>query len=210
MPNYLILHTAFSKMTLRVGITGGIGSGKSIVAKVFGTLGVPLYFADERARILTNQNQQLKNQIIRHFGEQAYAENVLDRKYIASIVFNDKEKLALLNSLIHPVTIKDGEDWMREQTAPYAIKEAALIFETDAQQYLDFVIGVYAPQALRIKRVMDRDKIDRDQVLHRMKNQIPETVKMKLCDAVIVNDEQQLVIPQVVSLHGRLLEKVKS
>lgn len=196
-------------MTLRVGITGGIGSGKSIVARIFGTLGVPLYFADERARILTNENVQLREQIKLHFGEKSYVNNVLDRKYIASIVFNDKDKLALLNSLIHPVTIKDAEDWMQQQTAPYAIKEAALIFETDAQQHLDFIIGVYAPQALRIKRVVDRDKIDRAQVMHRMKNQIEESIKMKLCDAIIVNDEQQLVIPQVVALHGRLLEEVK-
>ena len=114
-----------------------------------------------------------------------------NRKYIADIVFNDAYKLEQLNALVHPVTIAAADKWMNEQTTPYIIKEAALMFEAGAAAHLDYVIGVYAPQALRLQRVMQRDNINREDVLARMNNQIDETIKMKLCDFVIVNDEQQ-------------------
>src|SRR5688572_19421053 len=113
---------------LKVGLTGGIGSGKSTVAKVFETLGIPVYYADDRTKALMNDNAELRAAIISHFGEAAYNPAGLDRKYLASVVFNDKEKLELLNSLTHPVTIRDAEEWMQQQTTSYAIKEAALLF----------------------------------------------------------------------------------
>ncbi len=189
---------------LKIGLTGGIGSGKTTVAKMFEILGIPVYYADDAARKLMNEDETLKTSIITHFGEASYKNNELDRKYLAGIVFNDKEKLDLLNSFIHPVTIRNSEEWMQQQTAPYAIKEAALLFESGAAENLDYVIGVYAPQHIRVKRVMDRDGVKADEVMKRISRQIDEEMKMKLCDFVITNNEQKLVIPQVLELDREL------
>lgn len=186
---------------LRVGITGGIGSGKSTVAKVFEVLGIPVHYADIEAKRIMQEDEELKAQLRQHFGEDIYKGGVLDRSLLSSLVFNNKEKLALLNSLVHPASINASLRWLEAQTTPYAIKEAALIFESGTQAYLDFVIGVYAPLPLRIKRVMERDKISSEEVKSRMQHQIEEDIKMKLCDAVIVNDEVEMVIPQVLRLH---------
>jgi dephospho-CoA kinase len=186
---------------LRIGITGGIGSGKSTVSKIFEVLGVPVYYADDASKRLMNEDEELKEKLRSVFGEGVYVDGKLNRQYLSSIVFNDPLKLALLNSIVHPATIKDAEDWMLQQTAPYAIKEAALIFESGSQEYLDKVIGVYAPAAVRIHRVMQRDNVTRQEVLGRMSKQIDEDIKMRLCDYVIKNDEQELLIPQVIKLH---------
>jgi len=194
---------------LRIGITGGIGSGKSTVARIFEVLGVPVYYADDGARRLMNEDADIKEQMILHFGNEAYEGNKLNRSYIASLVFNNKEKLDLLNSIVHPATIRDSENWMNQQKTPYALKEAALIFESGAQQWLDYVIGVEAPAPLRIHRAMKRDGISRSEVTARMIRQIQETIKMRLCNFIIINDEQNLLIPQVITLHNRLLELSK-
>jgi dephospho-CoA kinase len=195
---------------LRVGLTGGIGSGKSTVAGIFEVLGIAVSYADQEARRLMNEDEELKAQIVRHFGSSAYsADGRLDRARLAEQVFTDPQKLGLLNSIVHPVTLQAGEKWMDRQQArhaPYAIKEAALIFESRAARGLDHVIGVYAPASLRITRAMKRDGITREEVLKRMKNQIDEEVKVKLCDFVISNDEQEALLPQVLELHERLLE----
>ncbi len=192
-------------MTLRIGLTGGIGSGKSTVAKVFEVLGIPVYYADEAARHIMNADPHLREQIIQQFGPGAYDNGLLNRKYLAGIVFNDPTKLELLNSLVHPATIRDGEKWMQQQITPYAVKEAALIFESGSQSQLDYVIGVSAPDALRIHRTMQRDHITREDVIARMNKQVKQVIKMRLCDFVIYNDEQQPVIPQVLKLHEQLL-----
>jgi dephospho-CoA kinase len=180
-----------------------------MVAGIFGVLGIPVSYADASARSIMNEDEDLRQQIIRHFGPTAYSGGQLNRSWMAAQVFNDKDKLALLNSLVHPATIKAGEQWMEEQSgkAPYAIREAALIFESRSAQFLDCVIGVYAPTALRIERTMKRDHVSREEVIKRMNSQIDEDIKMKLCDFVIGNDEQQAVLPQVLKLHEQLLEK---
>jgi len=190
---------------LKVGLTGGIGSGKSTMAKIFEVLGVPVYYADDAAKHIMNTDAELREKIISTFGAGSYVNNELNRPYIASIVFENTEKLALLNSLIHPATIRDAERWMQQQTSPYVIKEAALIFESGSAENLDYVIGVFSPLPLRIKRIMERDNVTRDEVMKRMSRQIDEDIKMRLCDKVIVNDEQQLVITQVLALHQQLL-----
>jgi dephospho-CoA kinase len=190
---------------LKIGLTSGIGSGKTTVAKVFETLGIPVYYADDAAKELMNKDENLKQQIIHYFGEQAYENNLLNRKYLAQQVFNNPAKLELLNNLVHPATIQAANNWFAQKTSPYCIKEAALIFESASHKHLDYVIGVYAPTALRIQRVIQRDNITREEVQQRMDRQINETVKMRLCDFVITNDEQQLVIPQVIALHEKLL-----
>jgi dephospho-CoA kinase len=193
-------------MPLRIGLTGGIGSGKSTVARIFEVLGIPVYFADLEAKRIMKEDELLRQQIVQHFGKETYKNGQLDNKYLAAIVFNDRKKLDLLNSLVHPATIRDSEQWMSRQTTPYAIKEAALIFESHSQEHLDYVIGVSAPEPLRIFRTMQRDGISREAVLARMHKQIQEVIKIRLCDFVIFNDEQQLVIPQVMALHENLVK----
>jgi dephospho-CoA kinase len=190
---------------VRVGLTGGIGSGKSTVAQIFEVLGIPVYYADIAARRLMNEDAQLRSAITTIFGKPAYAKNILDRKYISSIVFSDPTKLALLNSIVHPATKKDAEAWMQQQTSLYAIHEAALIFEAKVSERLDQVVGVSSPIELRIKRAMERDKVSSDEVLKRMEQQLDEDLKMSKCDFIVVNDEQQLLIPQVLDVHEKLI-----
>jgi dephospho-CoA kinase len=169
-------------------------------------------YADLEAKRLMNEDASLREAIILHFGAAAYADGKLNRKYLADRVFSDPEKLALLNSFVHPVTIRDGERWMQElgDRFPYAIREAALIFETRTAGHLDFVIGVSAPEELRIRRTMQRDRVTREEVLRRMRNQIDENIKMRLCDAVIVNDERTALIPQVLEIHRQLLRRASA
>src|SRR5215211_446449 len=144
---------------LRVGLTGGIGSGKTTIAKIFELLNVPVYYADEASKRLYHTDQDLMRNIKKHFGEDVYTNEQLNRSKLAAIVFNDPDKLELLNQLVHPPTIRDAEEWMKKQTAPYVIKEAALLFESGSANELDYIIGVKAPLALRIKRVINRDKV---------------------------------------------------
>jgi dephospho-CoA kinase len=185
-----------------IGITGGIGSGKSTVARIFGLLGIPVYSADDAAKEIMVKDQLLIEQIKDHFGAEAYLpDGSLNRKFISNIVFNDRSQLEKLNSIVHPATIRDSEAWAQRQKSPYVIKEAALMFETESFHHVDKIIGVYAPESLRILRVMKRDGVSRNDVLARMHKQIDDRIKMKLSDHVIYNDEQQMVIPQVLALH---------
>ncbi len=195
---------------LKIGLTGGIGSGKSTVAKVFEVLGIPVYKADDEAKKLMATNPVLIEKIKAHFSNEAYINGQLNKAYISSQVFNNKEKLTLLNSLVHPFTIEDGKKWMSQQQTPYAIKEAALIFESGSQAEFDLIIGVYAPMALRIHRAMQRDHVDKEKINERMQNQIKEEIKMKLCDEVLINNEQVLLLPQIIALHEKLLAKANN
>ena len=194
-------------MPLKIGLTGGIGSGKSTIAKLFELLQVPVYYADAASKRLYHSNPELMASLKHHFGEDVYTNDQLDRARLAAVVFNDTDKLDLLNSLVHPLTIQDAVDWMSRQTAPYIIKEAALLFESGSVAGLDYVIGVFSPATVRIKRVMDRDGVSRQDVLTRMSRQIDEGIKMRLCDFVITNNEQEMVIPQILDLHQQLLQK---
>jgi dephospho-CoA kinase len=196
-------------MSLRIGLTGGIGSGKSMVAGIFKVLGIPVFDADAAAKNIMQTDPVLQQSIISAFGAGAYPDGILDRKYLASIVFNDAYQLERLNALVHPAAIAAAKAWADKQSAPYSLKEAALFFEAGSTEGLDYIIGVYAPKHLRIKRVMDRDGLNREEVLARMQRQIQEEIKMRLCDFVIINDEQQLLIPQVLKLHEQFLAKAK-
>jgi dephospho-CoA kinase len=191
----------------RIGLTGGIGSGKTTVARIFEILGIPVYYADDAAKRLMTTNEELKAALIKNFGNQTYGNDGLNRKYLASIVFNNKEKLELLNSLTHPITIADAEQWISKQTSPYIIKEAALLFESGSAEKLDHVIGVYASQHIRVKRVMGRDNLPAEEVMKRISRQLDEEMKMELCDFVITNNEEKLVIPQVLFLHEKFKGK---
>lgn len=191
---------------LRVGITGGIGSGKSTVARMFGLLGVPVYFADDEAKKLMNTDPLIRQGVISIFGENAYDANGLNRALISSLAFTDPAKLKALNEVVHPAVIAHAEQWMKGQHAAYTLKEAALLFESGSNRQLDIVIGVWCTPELRMERVMKRDGIGREEVIARMQKQMDEEEKMKRCDYVITNDEKNAVIPQVLSLHRKLLE----
>lgn len=195
---------------IKVGITGGIGSGKSTISNIFKVLGIPVFDADREAKKLMEGNDELKVALQKEFGNEVYTDNKLNRKYLSDIVFKDQHRLDVLNAIVHPIAIEKGIQWTNLQTSPYTVKEAALMFEAGSSFNLDFLIGVYAPQAVRIQRVMQRDHITRQDVLNRMSKQIDENLKMKLCDFVIVNDEQQLVIPQVIALHEKFILLAKN
>ena len=187
-------------MATMIGLTGGIGSGKSVVAKIFATLGIPVFNADDEAKRIMQTSPEIKTKLIEQFGMDIYNESGLDKEKLASIVFDDPFQLQLLNAIVHPVTIQAAKDWAAKQTSPYVIKEAALIFESGAADGLLKVIGVTAPLSLRIHRVMQRDGITKEQVDARMRNQISDTIKMRLCDYVIENNNQQMVLPQVLDI----------
>ena len=191
---------------LKIGLTGGIGSGKTTVAKIFELLNVPVYYADEASKRLYHTDKELITDIKKHFGEDVYTNGQLNRSKLAAIVFNEPAKLELLNQLVHPPTIRDAETWMNQQTSPYVIKEAALLFESGSAAALDYIIGVKSPSHLRIKRVMDRDGVSREEVISRANRQIDEDIKMRLCDFLINNREQELVIPQVLQLHDHFMD----
>jgi len=194
---------------VNIGLTGGIGSGKTTVAKIFELLGIPVYYADDAAKRIMNEDEELKTAIQKQFGKEAYKTGELDRSYLSAKVFTDPFQLEILNSLVHPATIRDARKWMSQQKTSYTIKEAALIFESGSAEHLDYVIGVYAPVKLRIKRAMERNHMTYDDVVQRMNKQLDENMKMKLCDFVIYNDEEHLLIPQVIELHQKLLGLAK-
>lgn len=193
---------------LRIGITGGLGSGKSTASAIFEMLDVPVYYADVEAKRLMSEDIGLRKAITEKFGEKSFRDGQLDRSYLSGIVFNDPVKLAELNQLVHPVTIEDSEKWMQQKQAegfPYVIKEAALIFESGSVKQLDHVIGVESPLALRIQRVIERDGLSEKQVMERINRQMDEEEKMKKCDFILINDEKHLLVPQVVKLHQKIL-----
>jgi dephospho-CoA kinase len=201
-------------MSIIIGLTGGIGSGKSTIAKVFANLGVPVFDADAAAKNIMNTSTIIKENLIEHFGPEVYTKSnstqnesieVLNKAYLSSIVFSNPFKLELLNTIVHPITIQAAKDWAAQQSTPYVIKEAALFFESGSSTGVQSIIGVTAPLSMRIHRVMKRDHCAKEDVEKRISHQIDDSLKMKLCDWVIVNDDQHLVLPQVVALHEKIL-----
>lgn len=189
-----------------VGLTGGIGSGKSTVAKIFEILNIPVYYADARAKWLMSFDESLKSKIQEAFGSESYdSEGNLNRSYLASTVFPDPEKVAKINSLVHPAVGKDFENWASLQKTPYVLKEAALIFETGGEKKLDVVINVSSPLKIRISRVLMRDPHrSLDQVNHIIDQQMPDEEKNEKADFVIKNTDTKMLIPQVLAIHQQL------
>lgn len=194
---------------LKIGLTGGIGSGKSMIAEIFRALDIPVFDADAEAKKIMSTDEDLVVRIKNEFGPEAYSGKTLNRSHISKIVFKDPAKLEKLNAWVHPATIRAAARWWMKQEAPYAVKEAALIFEAGSADGLDAIVGVSAPKTLRLKRVLDRDRLSREEILQRMDRQIDDDLKMRLCDHVIVNDEIQLVLPQVLKLHEVFLARSK-
>jgi len=190
---------------IRIGLTGNIGTGKSTVARIFEILGVPVYHADKQAREMLN-SEALIRKIASLFGKHVLNNlQQVDRKALASIVFNDKEKLATLNELIHPLVEKDFSEWCEKHTdQKYILHEAAILFESGFDRLFDANILVTAPEELCVKRVMSRDGISKEMVSNRIQNQWSQDRKQELSDYVIVNDEIEMVIPQILAVHQEL------
>lgn len=190
---------------LKIGITGGIGSGKSIVCRIFNTLGAPVFNADEAAQDLMANDIHLVSKIRLLFGEDAYlSDGSVNRAFISSVVFKDKEKLNQLNAFVHPVVVNHFSDWLgQHEDYPYIVKEAAILFESETHKQLDYTILVYAEETTRIKRVMERNGITAEAVKLRMKNQMSEEEKKKLVDFIIYNENDSVLIPQVMELHKK-------
>jgi len=187
---------------LKIGITGGIGSGKSTVCRIFEVLGIPVYYADDRAKWLMNHLPELKAEIISSFGKETYNDKGLNRPYLAKIVFNDKTRLKQLEAIVHPKVFLDGQRWYEEhEKAPYTLRENAVMFETGSYKKMDKTITVFAPKEIRIQRVMSRDNTTKEEIEARMNKQMPEEEKLKLADFVIINDNQTSLIKQVYRLH---------
>jgi len=192
----------------QIGVTGGIGSGKSTVCKIFSILNIPVYDADTRAKQLMNENHELISQITNLFGKEAYDDSgQLNRKFIAKSVFEDKKALARLNSLVHPSVAEDYLKWREDQSSELVIEEAALLFEGGIDKRLDFIVVVAAPDELRISRVIQRDKRTEEQIRAIMANQWEQEKKIKLADFVIRNDNTTPVIPQVLQALQIIKEK---
>ena len=190
----------------KVGITGGIGSGKTTVCQLFELLGIPIYYADDKAKELIVKNEALRTKLIETFGEETYLpDGSYNRAYIANIVFSDKKQLEKLNHIVHPAMYQDGLDWHNAQeSVPYTLKEAAILFESKGHLQMDKTILVVAPEQIRIERVMKRDKTTVEAVQARIDKQLPDAEKIKLADYIILNDGKAPLVPQILKIHDKL------
>ncbi len=186
---------------IKIGITGGIGSGKSTVAKLLKLHGVPVYNADDETKKLNNISPVIRKQLMKHFGEDLYLNNELDKKKFAHIIFNDAEKLKLANAIIHPQVLKHFTNWCEQYAShPIVALEAAILFESNFHNYLDKVVTVYSPLEVRVQRVSKRDNVSPEMVKRRIDHQMPETEKIGMSEYVIFNDHQASLIEQVSKL----------
>lgn len=193
-------------MGLKIGITGGIGVGKSVVARIFKILGVPTYDADKEAKAIMYTNDQVRAALVDTFGKEVYhADGSLDRAWLSARVFSNETELKKLNAIVHPAVIQAGEDWADAQTTAYSLKEAALLFESGSYKALDYCILVSSPEQVRIQRVMARDGVTEAEVRQRMSKQMPEAEKEALADFIIYNDDEHSLIEQVMQLHQQFL-----
>ncbi len=190
---------------IKVGLTGNIGSGKTTVCKIFETLGVPVFYADDEAKKIL-KHPEILNKVAEFLGEEIIDKNGLpNRAKIASIVFNDKEKLDKLNAVIHPAVIEKYHEWLnKHKSYPYTIKEAAILFESGYFRDSDLIIVVASDESLMIKRVSERDGIPESDVMNRLKNQMPQKEKVSKADYVIYNLENKMLMPQVLEIHHKL------
>ena len=195
-------------MKTLVGLTGGIGSGKTTVANFFKELGIPVYIADTEAKALMNRSIVIKRKLIALFGENAYQEGKLNREYLSQKIFNDKDLLQKMNAIVHPKVASHFKRWVKKQDAPYVISEAAILFENGSYKKYDYIITVTAPEHVRLKRVMSRDNSSEKKVKSVMDNQWKDAEKIKLSDFVIQNINLEEAKAQVQQIHKKLLQLV--
>jgi len=190
----------------KIGLTGGIGVGKTFVSEIFQKMGYSVFLADLHAKKCIHESDDLKNEIKKKFGNEIYQKGVLQKNRLADIVFNDTKKLQELNNLVHPFVQRHFEAWCKNQQSKFVIKEAAILFESEAHKGLDGVICVAAPFEKRIERVMKRDNCTKEDVIKRIENQMPQEKKEKLSDFVILNNDKKELLPQIISICKKLID----
>jgi dephospho-CoA kinase len=194
---------------LKLGVTGGIGSGKTSVCKVFTVLGIPVFSTDRIAREIMDGDENIIRQINSIAGRDMYSNGALDRMALASLIFNNSSLLEKVNSLVHPLVFERFSGWEKNQTSPYVIMEAAILFESGASKLVDKIATIVAPVEERLNRVTQRSKLSRHQVLERMMNQMNDEARIKLSDYVIYNSENDMIIPAILAIHEDILKKLK-
>lgn len=191
---------------IKVAVTGGIGSGKSVVCKIFEKIGIPVFNADFEAKKLINTSRTIHDKLVSLFGAAIYQSNGdIHRKKMADLIFNDNFALQKVNEIVHPEVRKRFIEWTEEQNSPYIIQEAAIIFESKQTQSFDKIITVTAPLELKIERVIKRDQVSKEEVYKRMQSQLPDEIKIAKSDFVIMNDEVEMIIPQIIEIHKNLI-----
>jgi dephospho-CoA kinase len=198
------------KPGLTLGVTGGIGSGKTSVCRVFDVLGVPVFSADREAQEIMKTDNVIIGKINSIVGKDLYINGSLNRKELATIIFNDSTLLEKVNSVVHPAVFDRFRKWVSEQTTPYVIMEAAILFESGASKYVDKIATVIAPVEQRVERVILRNKLSREEVLERMRNQMDDTTRIKLSDFIISNSENDMIIPAILKIHHDILKFINT
>jgi dephospho-CoA kinase len=194
----------------KLGVTGGIGSGKTSVCKVFTVLGIPVFSADRIARDIMDSDSEIIRKINTIAGRDLYSDGSLDRMALASLIFNDHTLLEMVNALVHPVVFSHFASWEKNQTAPYVIMEAAILFESGASKLVDKIATIATPEEERLSRVTLRSRLSRRQVMERMKNQLDDESRIKLSDYVIYNSENDMIIPAILGIHEDILRNIKT
>lgn len=198
------------KPGMKLGITGGIGSGKTTVCRVFNVLGIPVFSADPAARQIMENDEGIIRRINSIAGKDLYVNGSLDRMELATLIFNDQSLLEKVNLLIHPVVFDHFKRWEKEQTTPYVILEAAILFESGASKLVDKIATVVAPIEERVDRVISRNRLSREQVMDRMRNQMDDETRIKLSDFVIPNSENDMIIPAILKIHENILTYINT
>jgi len=196
------------KRILKLGVTGGIGSGKTSVCRVFSVLGIPVFSADNEAREVMDIDTSIMLRINTITGKNLYSSGSLDRSELAKLIFNNSRLLEKVNSLVHPVVFSRFREWVKRQDAPYVIMEAAILFESGADKIVDRIMTVVAPVEQRIERVIRRNMLTSDQVMERMRNQLDDEIRIQRSDYVVRNSENDMIIPVILKIHGELLQQV--
>ncbi|MFK7833918.1 MAG: dephospho-CoA kinase [Winogradskyella sp.] len=193
-----------------VGLTGGIGSGKTTILKCFKSYGVPVYIADDEAKALMHRSKVIRRQLIKLFGKEAYKEDQLNRTYLSSKIFGDRTLLEKMNAIVHPKVAAHFKRWLKKQKGDYVIKEAAIIFENNLESQYNYIITVIADEDLRIKRVMKRDGASEKKIKSIINNQLSDAEKMKKSDFIITNNDLEEAKKQAFEIHNNILEIIKN
>lgn len=195
---------------MKLGVTGGIGSGKTSVCKVFNILGIPVFSADPEAQKIMNDDENVIREINKLAGRNIYPDGNLDRMGLATLIFNDPDRLRQVNSIVHPIVFEHFKTWAETWDTPYVIMEAAILFESGAAKLVDRVATVIAPIEERIARVTKRNTLSREQVMERIKNQMDDDARIKLSDYVINNSENEMIIPVILKIHEDIINHLNS
>jgi dephospho-CoA kinase len=194
-----------AEKSLKLGITGGIGSGKTTVCKVFAVFGIPVFSADDEAKRIQDNDRDLQIKINSVVGKDLFPAGMLDRPEMAKLIFNNKDVLEKVNSIVHPAVFRSYNEWVKKQNSPYCIMEAAILFESGASRLMDRIVTVITPMEERIERLLRGNKLSREQIVERIKNQIDDESRIKQSDFVIFNSENDMIVPAIIEIHKEML-----